>query len=125
MSAPGTLERPPQPTLDRWRRLTDRNQHALVRLEISKWLEERVGAWVRSLGYGEWGTRFRAACLLRETFSALALIEGEIGHAPQEFSALSDRKTHDMIRFVRRFGPEAADAIRRTLTKTEQKGTRK
>ncbi len=115
MSAPDTLERPPQPTLDRWRRLTGRNQHALVRLEISKWLEERVGSWVRSLGYREWGTRFRTACLLRETFSTLALIEGEIGHAPQEFAELSDRKTRDMIRFVRRYGPEAADAIRRTL----------
>ena len=48
-------------------------------------------------------------------FEAIATIHAELGHLPHELYELRYRRTGEMLAFIDRLNPEAADAIRKVL----------
>ena len=48
-------------------------------------------------------------------FEAIATIHAELGHLPTEVYELRHRRTEEMIEFIAKANPEAADAIRKAL----------
>ena len=48
-------------------------------------------------------------------FEAIATIHAELGYLPQEVYELRHRRTEEMLSFIGRLNPEAADAIRKAL----------
>ena len=58
---------------------------------------------------------FRRAMSFYRVFEAIATIHAELGHLPQEVYGLRYCRTKEMLEFIEKENPEAAEAIRKAL----------
>lgn len=94
------MNAPAKTTVEYWRELTEENQHGLARVEISQWVSEQA------FYLDDGGRGFH---------EAIETVAGELGSTPQGLLELRARKTRELLAFVGRHSPEAADAIRKSL----------
>lgn len=106
-----SLSTPPHGLIEHLRRRTDANDRSKARRTVASWIAQQL------LEHG--GTTkdpdLRKAMSFYRVFEAIATIHAEIGHLPQELYDLRYRRTEEMLEFVGKLNPEAADAIRKAL----------
>ncbi len=103
------MNAPAKTTVEYWRELTEENQHGLARVEISQWVSEQA------FHLDDGGRGFHEANALHRVLAAIETVAGELGSTPQGLLELRARKTRELLAFVGRHSPEAADAIRKSL----------
>ena len=92
-------------------RMTDANNHSGARLTVANWIVEQL----REQGCAMADANYRKAKSFYCVFEAIATIHAELGYLPQEVYELRHRRTEEMLSFIGRLNPEAADAIRKAL----------
>ena len=102
---------PPHGLIERLRSMTDANDHRGARCAVSGWLMRQLyehGCTIDDSG-------LRKAVYFYRVFEAIATIHAEIGFLPHELYELRYRRTEEMLKFIEKANPEAADAIRKVL----------
>ena len=102
---------PPHEFVEHLRSMTDANDHSGARWTVANWIVEQL----REQGYAMADANYRKAKYFYRVFEAIATIHAEIGHLPNEVYELRYRQTDEMLEFVAKLNPEAADAIRNAL----------
>ena len=93
------------------RSMTDANDHSGARWTVANWIVQQL----RAHGFTMKDSSFRLAMSFYRVFEAIATIHAEIEHLPTEVYDLRYRLTEEMLEFVAKLNPEAADAIRKVL----------
>ena len=93
------------------RRKTEENDHNVVRCSVSGWLMRRLHEHGCTIADSD----LRKAVSFYRVFEAIATIHAELGYIPHELYELRYRRTEEMLAFIGRLNPEAADAIRKAL----------
>lgn len=87
------------------------NDHSGARFTIANWIVQQL----RAHGFTMKDSSLRRAMTFYRLFEAIATIHAEIGHLPPEVYDLRYRRTEEMLDFVEKANPEAAEAIRKAL----------
>ena len=111
MSTTISLSVPPRGLVEHLRSMTDANDHSGARWNVSSWLMRQL----REHGCTMADPDLRKALSFYRVFEAIATIHAEIGHLPAEVYELRRRRTDEMLEFIEKSNPEAADAIRKAL----------
>ena len=106
-----SLAIPPHGLIEHLRDMTDENDHSGARWTVANWIVEQL----REQGCAMADPNYRKAKSFYRVFEAIATIHAELGHLPQEVYELRYRRTEEMLEFVGKLNPEAADAIRKAL----------
>ena len=106
-----SLSMPPRGLIEHLRRMTDANDHSGARWTVANWIVQQL----RAQGFTMKDADFRLAMSFYRVFESIATIHAEIGHLPTEVYELRYRRTEEMLEFVAKLNPEAADAIRKVL----------
>lgn len=93
------------------RRKTEENDHNGARCSVSGWLMRQLHEHGCTIADSD----LRKAVSFYRVFEAIATIHAEIGHLPLEVYELRHRRTEEMLEFIEKSNPEAADAIRKAL----------
>ena len=102
---------PPHEFVEHLRSMTDANDHSGARCAVSGWLMRQLYEHGCTIADSD----LRKAVSFYRVFEAIATIHAEIGHLPNEVYELRYRQTDEMLEFVAKLNPEAADAIRKAL----------
>ena len=102
---------PPHGLIEHLRSMTDANDHSGARWTVANWIVEQL----REQGCTMADPNYRKAKSFYCVFEAIATIHSELGHLPTEIYELRYRRTEEMLEFVEKLNPEAADAIRKAL----------
>ena len=102
---------PPHGLIEHLRSMTDSNDHSSARWTVANWIVQQL----RDQGHTIADSDFRNAMSFSCVFEAIATIHSELGHLPTEVYELRYRRTQEMLEFVAKLNPEAADAIRKAL----------
>ena len=111
MSTKMSLSTPPHEFIQHLRSMTDANDHSVARWTVANWIVEQL----REQGCAMADPNYRKAKSFYCVFEAIATIHAEIGHLPTEVYELRYRRTEEMLEFVGKLNPEAAEAIRKSL----------
>lgn len=111
MSTKMSLATPPHEFIERLRRMTDANDHSGARCAVSGWLMRKLHEHGCTIADSD----LRKAMSFYRVFEAIATIHAELGYLPQEVYELRHRRTEEMLEFVGKSNPEAAEAIRKSL----------
>ena len=111
MSTKMSLSTPPHEFIQHLRSMTDANDHSGARWTVANWIVEQL----REQGCAMADPNYRKAKSFYCVFEAIATIHAEIGHLPTEVYELRYRRTEEMLEFIEKANPEAADAIRKAL----------
>ena len=106
-----SLATPPHEFIEHLRSMTDANDHSGARWTVANWIVEQL----REHGCAMADANYRKAKSFYRVFEAIATIHAEIGHLPTEVYELRYRSTEEMLEFIEKANPEAADAIRNAL----------
>ena len=106
-----SLSIPPRGLIEHLRSMKDSNDHSGARWTVANWIVQQL----RDQGHTIADSDFRKAMSFYCVFEAIATIYAEIGHLPQEVHELRYRRTAEMLEFIGKANPEAADAIRKAL----------
>lgn len=106
-----SLAVPPHGFVEHLRSMTDANDHSGARWTVANWIVEQL----REQGCAMADPNYRKAKSFYCVFEAIATIHAEIGHLPTEVYDLRYRRTEEMLEFIAKANPEAADAIRKAL----------
>lgn len=102
---------PPHGFIERLRNKTDANDHSEARRTVASWIAQQL------LEHG--GTtkdpNLRKAMSFYRVFEAIVTIHAELGNLPTEVYELRYRRTKEMLEFVGKLNPDAAEAIRNAL----------
>ena len=101
----------PQGLIDHLRRKTDANDHSGARWTVANWIVKQL----RERGGTIADADYRQAMSFYCVFEAIATIHAELGCLPHEVCELRYRRTEEMLAFVGKANPEAAEAIRKAL----------
>lgn len=110
MNTTMSLSVPPHGLIEHLR-MTDANNHSGARWTVANWIVEQL----REQGGNSLDADYRKAMAYYCVFEAIATIHAELGYLPQEVYELRHRRTEEMLSFIGRLNPEAADAIRKAL----------
>ena len=102
---------PPHGLIEHLRSMTDANDHSGARWTVANWIVQQL----RAHGFTMKDSSLRRAMSFYRVFESIATIHAEIGHMPTEVYELRYRRTGEMLEFVGKLNPEAADAIRKAL----------
>ena len=102
---------PPHGLIEHLRSMKDANDHSGARWIVAIWIVEQL----RAHGFTMKDADFRMAMSFNRVFEAIATIHAELGHLSPEVYDLRYRRTEEMIEFIGKENPEAADAIRKAL----------
>ena len=102
---------PPHGLIEHLRSMTDANDHSGARWTVANWIVQQL----RAHGFTMKDADFRLAMSFYRVFEAIATIHAELGHLPLEVYELRYRRTEEMLEFISKANPEAADAIRKAL----------
>lgn len=102
---------PPHGLIEHLRSMTDANDHSGARWTVANWIVQQL----REQGCAMADPNYRKAKSFYCVFEAIATIHAEIGHLPTEVYELRYRSTEEMLEFIEKSNPEAADAIRKAL----------
>ena len=102
---------PPNGLVEHLRSMTDANDHSGSRWTVANWIVQQL----RAHGFTMKDSDFRRAMAFYRVFEAIATIHAELGHLPNEVYKLRYRQTEEMLQFIEKENPEAADAIRNAL----------
>ena len=105
-----TLNIPPKAKLDEWREMTDSNDHTEVRRDICDWLMDRLYEQ-----YPASGDEYRQAADFHRVFTAIKVIHEDADYLFRELYEYREKRTDELIAFIREINPDAADAIYNTL----------
>ena len=111
MSTKMSLSIPPRGLIEHLRSMKDSNDHSGARWTVSGWLMRQLHEHGCTIDDSD----LRKAMSFYRVFEAIATIHAEIGHLPTEVYELRYRRTEEMLEFVAKLNPEAADAIRKAL----------
>ena len=106
-----SLANPPHGLIEHLRSMTDANDHSGARWTVANWIVEQL----REQGGTTADSDYRRAMSFYCVFEAIATIHAELGHLPPEVCELRYRRTEEMLEFIEKENPEAADAIRNAL----------
>ena len=106
-----SLATPPHEFIEHLRRMTDANDHSGARCAVSGWLMRQLHEHGCTIADSD----LRKAMSFYRVFEAIATIHAELGRLPLEVYELRYRRTEEMLDFVEKSNPEAADAIRKAL----------
>ena len=106
-----SLSTPPHEFIQHLRSMTDANDHSGARWTVANWIVEQL----REQGCAMADPNYRKAKSFYCVFEAIATIHAELGHLPPEVYELRYRRTEEMLEFVGKLNPEAAEAIRNAL----------
>ena len=102
---------PPHGLIEHLRDMTDANDHSGARWTVANWIVQQL----REHGFTMKDADFRRAMAFYRVFESISTIHAEIGHLPTEVYELRYRRTEEMLEFVGKLNPEAAEAIRNAL----------
>lgn len=102
---------PPHGFVEHLRSMTDANDHSGARWTVANWIVQQL----RDQGFTMKYADFRRAMSFYCVFESIATIHAELGHLPPEVYDLRHRRTEEMLEFIEKANPEAADAIRKAL----------
>ena len=111
MSTKMSLSTPPHEFIQHLRSMTDANDHSGARWTVANWIVEQL----REQGCAMADPNYRKAKSFYCLFEAIATIHAEIGRLPLEVYELRYRRTEEMLEFIGKSNPEAAEAIRNAL----------
>ena len=111
MSTKMSLSTPPHEFIQHLRSMTDANDHSGARWTVANWIVEQL----REQGCAMADANYCKAKSFYCVFEAIATIHAEIGHLTTEVYELRHRRTEEMLEFIEKSNPEAADAIRNAL----------
>lgn len=106
-----SLATPPHGLIEHLRSMTDANDHTGARCAVSGWLMRQLYEHGCTIADSD----LRKAMSFYRVFEAISTIHAELGHLPQEMYELRYRRTEEMLEFIGKLNPEAADAIRKAL----------
>ena len=106
-----SLAVPSHEFIEHLRRMTDENDHSGARWTVANWIVEQL----HEQGCAMADANYRKAKSFYCVFEAIATIHAELGHLPHELYELRHSRTEEMLSFIDRLNPEAADAIRKAL----------
>lgn len=106
-----SLAVPPHGLIEHLRSMTDANNHSSARWTVANWIVEQL----REQGGNFLDADYRKAMAYYCVFEAIATIHAELGFIPYELNKLRYRRTEEMLEFIEKSNPEAADAIRKAL----------
>ena len=102
---------PPHGLIEHLRSMTDANDHSGARWTVANWIVQQLRAQGGTIADSD----FRKAMSFYRVFESIATIHSELGHLPTEIYELRYRRTEEMLEFIGKANPEAADAIRKAL----------
>ena len=102
---------PPHGLIEHLRSMTDANDHSGARWTVANWIVQQL----RAHGFTMKDSSLRLAMSFYRVFESIATIHSELGHLPTEIYELRYRRTEEMLEFIGKANPEAADAIRKAL----------
>lgn len=111
MKSAMSISIPPHGLVEHLRSMTDANDHSGARWTVASWIVQQL----RAHGGTMKDANFRRAMSFYCVFEAIATIHAELGHLPTEVYELRYRRTEEMLEFVGKSNPEAAEAIRKAL----------
>lgn len=90
---------------------TDTNDHSGARWTVANWIVERLREQGRTMA----DAYYAKAMSSYRVFEAIVTIHVELGYLPHELYELRSRRTEEMLTFVGKINPEAAELIRKAL----------
>ena len=111
MSTAISLSVPPRGLVEHLRRMTDANDHSGARRIVANWIVDQLREQGGTIADADYRQAMSYFCL----FDDIAMIHAELGYIPHELYELRYRRTEEMLSFIGRLNPEAADAIRKAL----------
>ena len=102
---------PPHGLIEHLRRKTDTPNHSGARWPVANWILQQLRAHGGTMKDAD----FRRAMSFYRVFEAIATIHAELGHLPQEVYELRYCRTKEILEFIEKANPEAAEAIRKAL----------
>ena len=93
------------------RRKTEENDHNVARCHVSGWLMRQLHEHGCTIADPD----LRKAVSFYRVFEAIATIHAELGPLPLEVYELRYLRTEEMLEFIEKQNPDAADEIRNAL----------
>ena len=106
-----SLATPPHEFIEHLRSMTDSNDHSGARWTVANWIVGQLREQGETIADSDYQRAMSFYCV----FEAIATIHAELGHLPTEVCELRYRRTEEMLEFIEKANPDAADAIRKAL----------